>query len=137
MGGKRRERHWQNTTTSANEYQRVIRAEEETARRGVNGAQSTAERFSKAMVLVVESGNGDIIERMWRLVVSARRNQDAPEIWRLTDDILDSVSAFYRLGRGGGDVAPAETMGRFLDIPVDLTTTMPHLLCRPNVVYHL
>lgn len=83
------------------------------------------------MVFVVESGNGDIIERMWRLVVSARRNSDHPEIWRLTEDIVASVQAFYKLGR------ETETLHRFLDIPVDPTTTMPHLLCRPDVVYHL
>lgn len=86
------------------------------------------------MVFVVESGNGDIIERMWRLVVSARRNADDPELWRLTEDILASVRAFYRLGRS--DDAP-DSVARFLDIPVDPTTTMPHLLCHPDVVYHL
>ena len=88
------------------------------------------------MVFVVESGNGDIIERMWRLTVSARRNDDHPEMWRLTQDILQSVYAFYRLGRASNDGVP-DAVTRFLDIPVDPTTTMPHLLCRPNVVYHL
>lgn len=91
------------------------------------------------MVFVVESGNGDIIERMWRLVVSARRNDDVPEIWRLTEEILQSVHAFYRLGTRAEptDCAETDCISRFLDIPVDPTTTMPHLLCRPNVVYHL
>jgi hypothetical protein len=88
------------------------------------------------MVFVVESGNGDVIERMWRIIVSARRNQDQPELWRLTEDILQSVHAFYGLGRTIGDDA-TPTVNRFLDIPVDPTTTMPHLLCHPNVVYHL
>jgi hypothetical protein len=94
------------------------------------------------MVFIVETGNGDIIERMWRLVVSARRNADQPEIWRLTEDILESVHAFYRLGRE--QELPVEyadkerePISRFLDIPVDPTTTAPHLLCRPDVVYHL
>lgn len=87
------------------------------------------------MVFVVETGNGDIIERMWRLLVSARRNADTPEIWRLTDEILDSIRVFYGLGRE----TPLElsAISRFLDIPVDPTTTAPHLLCRPNIVYHL
>ena len=91
------------------------------------------------MVFVVETGNGDIIERMWRLVVSARRNADEPEIWRLTDDILESVNAFYRLGREKTHHADEirEPVSRFLDIPVDPTTTAPHLLCRPDIVYHL
>ena len=88
------------------------------------------------MVFVVESGHGDVIERMWRIIVSARRNQDQPELWRLTEEILESVHAFYRLGRTRGDAA-SPTVERFLDIPVDPTTTMPHLLCHPNVVYHL
>lgn len=91
------------------------------------------------MILVVESGSGDVIERMWRVVVAARRNRDEPELWRLTEDILDSVHAFYGLGRtlrADADAPPA-TVHRFLDIPVDPTTTMPHLLCHPNVVYHL
>jgi hypothetical protein len=88
------------------------------------------------MVFVVESGHGDVIERMWRIIVSARRNQDQPELWRLTEDILESVQAFYGLGRTLGDVA-SPPVNRFLDIPVDPTTTMPHLLCHPNVVYHL
>jgi hypothetical protein len=95
------------------------------------------------MVYLVQSGSGDVIERMWRLMVSARRNSDVPEIWRLTDDILDSVRQFYRLGREAiADACTIETasdahVNRFLDIPVDPTSTMPHLLCRPNVVYHL
>lgn len=96
------------------------------------------------MVFVVESGNGDIIERMWRLLVSARRNQDTPELWRLSEEILDSVRAFYRLGRPEPAPvqmlplpAPDGAVSRFLDIPVDPTTTMPHLLCQANVVYHL
>jgi hypothetical protein len=95
------------------------------------------------MVYVVESGNGDIIERMWRLMCSARRNSDEPYIWRLTEDILESVRAFYGLGQTAADDrkrlsdAAADAVTRFLDIPVDPTTTMPHLLCRPNVVYHL
>ena len=90
------------------------------------------------MLYVVESGSGDVIERMWRLTVSARRNADQPEIWRLTEDILECVRAFYRLGREADDAhdAPA-SVSRFLDIPVDPTTTKPHLLCRPDVVYHL
>jgi hypothetical protein len=91
------------------------------------------------MVFVVESGSGDVIERMWRLVVSARRNDDCPEIWRLTDDILDSIQAFYRLGRETAEGRNEErpSVYRFLDIPVDPTTTAPHLLCHPNIVYHL
>jgi hypothetical protein len=96
------------------------------------------------MVFVVETGHGDVIERMWRLVVSARRNDDEPEIWRLTEDILVSVEAFYRLGReavgdalGEGLNVSSAAVTRFLDIPVDPTTTAPHLLCCPNVVYHL
>ena len=99
------------------------------------------------MLLVVQTGTGDIIERMWRLVVSARKNDDSPLMWRLTEDILDAVQAFYSLGHDG--VAPPdaatdralraapERVERFLDVPVDPTTTMPHLLCRPDVVYHL
>lgn len=89
------------------------------------------------MILVVESGSGDIIERMWRVVVSARRNADEPELWRLTEEILESVHAFYRLGHAISDAAPSEAVSRFLDIPVDPTTTQPHLLCRPDVIYHL
>lgn len=88
------------------------------------------------MVFVVQTGNGDIIERMWRLLVSARRNADTPELWRLTDDILDAVHAFCRLGELAFD-KHAPTVARFLDIPVDPTTTAPHLLCHPDVVYHL
>lgn len=85
------------------------------------------------MILVVQTGHGDTIERMWRLVVAARRNADIPEIWRLTEEILQAVRDFYRLGKADEDATPH----RFLDIPVDPTTTQPHLLCHPNVVYHL
>lgn len=95
------------------------------------------------MLLVVQTGNGDIIERMWRLIVSARKNDDMPLMWRLTEEILDAVHAFYRLGHEERPPAspndePLEArIQKFLDIPVDPTTTMPHLLCRPDVVYHL
>lgn len=93
------------------------------------------------MIFVVESGNGDIIERMWRLIVSARRNSDQPELWRLTEEIIESVRAFYGLARPvaerGSEESSASAVQRFLDIPVDPTSTMPHLLCHPDVVYHL
>lgn len=91
------------------------------------------------MIYVVESGNGDIIDRMWRLMRSARRNQDEPYLWRLTDEILESVQAFYGLCVAEDErrKRDADAIHRFLDIPVDPTTTMPHLLCRPDVVYHL
>ncbi len=89
------------------------------------------------MLLVVQTGSGDIIERMWRLVVSARKNDDSPLMWRLTEDILDAVQAFYKLGRESTSRDLSERIERFLDVPVDPTTTMPHLLCRPDVVYHL
>ncbi|MDX1932045.1 MAG: hypothetical protein SFU56_05525 [Capsulimonadales bacterium] len=92
------------------------------------------------MVFLVETGNGDIIERMWRLLVSARRNDDIPHLWRLTDEILESVRAFYKLGRDREEPSDGPINGpltRFLDVPVDPTTTTPHLLCYPNVVYHL
>ena len=85
------------------------------------------------MILVVQTGSGDVIERMRRLVVAARGNADIPEIWRLTEELLQAVRDFYRLGATESDATP----DRFLDIPVDPTTTQPHLLCRPNVVYHL
>jgi hypothetical protein len=88
------------------------------------------------MIFVIETGSGDVIERMWRTLVSARRNEDTPEIWRLTDDIIASVAEFYRLGRDLPDEG-RERISRFLDVPVDPTTTAPHLLCYPNVVYHL
>jgi septum formation topological specificity factor MinE len=88
------------------------------------------------MVFLVETGNGDIIERMWRLLVSARRNDDNPHLWRLTDDILDTVCAFYRISRDNATPS-VPNVTRFLDIPVDPTTTAPHLLCYPNVIYHL
>ncbi len=97
------------------------------------------------MVFVVQTGNGDIIERMWRLTVSARGNAHQPQLWRLTEDVLDLVRAFYRLGEPDDNDAPgrseaqlpAVTINHFLDIPVDPTTTRPHLLCRPDVVYPL
>jgi hypothetical protein len=89
------------------------------------------------MIVVVHSGQGDVIERMWRLVVSARRNEDTPEIWRLTEDIIERVADFYRLAPDPRERTAAASVARFLDIPVDPTSTMPHLLCRPNVVYHL
>ncbi|MGC4046012.1 MAG: hypothetical protein QM758_19640 [Armatimonas sp.] len=87
------------------------------------------------MLYIVESGSGDVIDRMWRLLVCARRLGEDPEIWRLTDDILAAVRAFCGLGRENSE-EEAE-VARFLDIPVDPTTTMPHLLCRPDIVYHL
>ena len=90
------------------------------------------------MILVVQMGSGDIIERMWRLMVAARRNADIPEIWRLTEEILQTVRDFYRLSDAHVQPVVAESeVPRFLDIPVDPTTTQPHLLCRPDVVYHL
>jgi hypothetical protein len=96
------------------------------------------------MVFVVQTGNGDLIERMWRLMVSARGNAHQPQLWRLTEEVIDLVQAFYRLGEPEEAAAPGQreslsptTISRFLDIPVDPTTTRPHLLCRPDVVYPL
>ena len=84
-------------------------------------------------VLAVTYGEGDVVEQLFQLKVSALRNHDVPALWRLTEELLDLALSVARTE----DRWPAWylTESRLFDVPVDLVRQMPHLLCEDYVVY--
>ncbi|MGC8668766.1 MAG: hypothetical protein ACP5VE_11685 [Chthonomonadales bacterium] len=84
-------------------------------------------------VLTVRYGEGDVIEQLFQLKVSALRNHDVPALWRLTEELLDLAISVAR----AKDRWPARyvTESRLFDVPVDFVRSMPHLLCEDYVVY--
>lgn len=84
-------------------------------------------------VLTVQYGDGDVVEQLFQLKVSALKNHDVPALWRLTEELLDLALAIAR----AEDRWPPRyvTESRLFDVPVDFVRQMPHLLCEDYVVY--
>ncbi len=84
-------------------------------------------------VLTVTFGDGDIAQQLFQLKVSALRNQDVPELWRLTEQLVEMALALARGDQRWPEGYVAED--RLFDVPVDFVHNMPHLLCENYVVY--
>lgn len=85
-------------------------------------------------VYTVYFGDGDIIDQLFQLKLSALRNHDRPALWRLTDTLIELLLAS---ARGAEERWPRGYVSatRLFDIPVDYVREMPHLLCEDYVIY--
>ena len=86
-------------------------------------------------ILTVHFAQGDLVEQLFQLKVSALKNNDVPELWRMTEALLELALAtadkehLDRWPRG----YVSET--RLFDVPVDFVGDSPHLLCESYVIY--
>jgi hypothetical protein len=86
-------------------------------------------------ILTVRFADGDIIEQLHMLKVSALTNRDLPALWRLTEQLMELALATSRTAHRDRWPAGYVTDSRLFDVPVDLVQQMPHLLCEDYVVY--
>jgi hypothetical protein len=86
-------------------------------------------------LLTVSYGDGDILEQMFSLKISALRNHDEPTLWRLTERMVELALASARNDARhhwpDGYVSPSKLFG----VPVDYVRDMPHLLYENYMVY--
>ena len=86
-------------------------------------------------ILTVKFAEGDLIDQLFQLKVSALKNEDIPALWRMTDALMELLLAVARkedaLRWPGGYISES----RLLGVPVDYVRDSPHLLCESYVVY--
>jgi hypothetical protein len=86
-------------------------------------------------ILTVRFAEGDIIEQLHMLKVSALTNSDLPALWRLTEQLMELALATSRTAHRDRWPAGYISDSRLFGVPVDLVQQMPHLLCEDYVVY--
>ena len=86
-------------------------------------------------ILTVRFADGDIIEQLHMLKVSALTNSDMPALWRLTEQLMELALATSRTVHRDRWPTGYISDSRLFGIPVDLVQQLPHLLCEDYVVY--
>lgn len=86
-------------------------------------------------ILRVEFGSGSLIEQFYMLKMSAIRNRDVPELWRLTERLLELAVESARSEPPGRWPEGYISDTRLFGVPVDLVRDMPHLLCENYMIY--
>ena len=86
-------------------------------------------------ILTVKFMEGEILDQLFQLKVSALRNDDVPELWRLTEGLLELVLTSARSLPSSHWPAGYVTESRLFNVPLDIVRDMPHLLCGDYVIY--
>ena len=86
-------------------------------------------------ILTVTFADGDIVDQLFMLKVSALRNSDTPTLWRLTEEILKLLLTSAKKESETKWPAGYVSETRLFNVPVDFVSDMPHLLCDKYVVY--
>ena len=86
-------------------------------------------------ILTVTFNEGEVLEQLFQLKVSALKNDDVPELWRLTEDLLElALMSAHKQSKSHWPMGyVSET--RLFNVPLDLVRDMPHLLCDQYVIY--
>lgn len=86
-------------------------------------------------ILTVNFAQGDLIEQLFQLKVSALKNNDVPALWRMTEMLVElMVAAADKEDRARwpqGYISETRLFG----VPVDYVRDSPHLLCESYVIY--
>ncbi len=86
-------------------------------------------------ILTVTFADGDVLDQLFMLKVSALRNSDAPELWRLTDDLLKIILVSARKETETRCPLDYVSDTKLFGVPVDFVSDLPHLLCDGYIVY--
>ena len=86
-------------------------------------------------ILTVRFYDGDIIEQLHLLKVSALTNSDMPALWRLTEQLMELALATSRTAHRVRWPECYISESRLFGVPVDFVQHLPHLLCEDYVVY--
>lgn len=86
-------------------------------------------------ILTVQFAQGDLIEQLFQLKVSALKNNDVPALWRMTEILMElTITAATKETE---DRWPEGyiSASRLFGVPVDYVGESPHLLCESYVIY--
>jgi hypothetical protein len=86
-------------------------------------------------ILPVTFAQGDIVEQLFMLKVSALKNNDTPALWRLTESLIELMIAAARTKNEGRWPQGYISEERLFNVPVDYVRETPHLLCESYVIY--
>jgi hypothetical protein len=86
-------------------------------------------------ILTVRFSEGDIVEQLHMLKVSALTNKDMPALWRLTEELMELALATSRTVHRDRWPEGYISDSRLFAVPVDIVHHLPHLLCEDYVVY--
>lgn len=86
-------------------------------------------------ILTVRFAEGDIVQQLHMLKVSALANHDMPALWRLTEQLMELALATSRTAHRDRWPTGYITDSRLFGVPVDFVQQMPHLLCEEYIVY--
>ena len=86
-------------------------------------------------ILTVRFADGDIVEQLHMLKVSALTNHDLPALWRLTEQLMELLLATGRTAHRDRWPRGYISEDSLFGVPVDLVKGMPHLLCEDYVIY--
>lgn len=86
-------------------------------------------------VLKVVFGDGDLVDQLFQLKMSALRNNDVPALWRLTERMIELLLAIAHAEEGARWPRGYVSESRLFDVPVDYVRDLPHLLCENYTIY--
>jgi hypothetical protein len=86
-------------------------------------------------ILTVNFAQGDLIEQLFQLKVSALKNEDVPALWRMTEMLMELMLAAAEKEDAGRWPQGYISGSRLFDGPVDYVRESPHLLCERYVIY--
>jgi hypothetical protein len=86
-------------------------------------------------ILTVRFMEGDIVEQLFMLKVSALTNNDQPALWRITEALIELVLSSARTQDEERWPAGYVSETRLFGVPVDFVREMPHLLCDNYMIY--
>ena len=86
-------------------------------------------------ILTVQFAQGDLVEQLFQLKVSALKNNDVPALWRLTESLMELTLTAARKDDAGHWPGGYISESRLFGVPVDYVADSPHLLCESYVIY--
>ncbi len=86
-------------------------------------------------LLTVTFGDGDLVEQLFALKLSALRNEDTPTLWRLTDELIAMAIAMAKADTPIHWPAGYISETRLFNVPIDPVRNLPHLLCENYMIY--
>jgi hypothetical protein len=100
-----------------------------------NSNGRAGQEVAMGAILPVKFAQGDLIEQLFQLKVSALKNDDVPALWRMTEILMELTLAAAQkedaLRWPEGYISDT----RLFDVPVDFVHDLPHLLCESYVIY--
>jgi hypothetical protein len=86
-------------------------------------------------ILTVQFAQGNLVEQLFQLKVSALKNDDVPSLWRMTEMLMELTLTAVRKEHQDRWPEGYFTESQLFGVPVDYVRDSPHLLCESYVIY--